>query len=401
MTNPQHRRDPGAETAVMRAAGRTDVGSTREHNEDAFLLADLASGQWASSAIGDSAAFSGSDGMLLMVADGLGGAAAGEIASRMAIDVVREEMQRVWNEGVPEDAARIADAIRRAVIQANASIHTFAQANAEHKGMGTTATVAVLHGDTLYLAQIGDSRAYVVRNGTAEQITKDQSLMQRLIEAGELTPEEAERSERRNIILQALGPEPIVRVDLTHQRVRRGDRLVLCTDGLSGLVRREEIGEVASSGSSLTQICERLITMANEGGGPDNITVVAAEFEGIAFGDVQPGDRIGHAAFPDEDNESASATSPRRLLEHTPVIPHAAYVDRRHTPRVPIAETPPELTVISEQRTAQSANRALALAVGLTLLAALMLFALRHFRENRDAHPAGEPATAVARLPRS
>ncbi len=401
MNEPQQRRDPGAEPAVVRAVGRTDVGSTREHNEDAFLLADLASGQWASSATGDSAAFSGGDGMLLMVADGLGGAAAGEIASRMAIDVVREEMERTWNEGVPADATQIADAIRRAVTQANASIHAFAQANGEHKGMGTTATVAMLHGDTLYLAQIGDSRAYVVRKGTAEQITKDQSLMQRLIEAGELTPEEAERSERRNIILQALGPEPVVRVDLTHQRVRRGDRLVLCTDGLSGLVRREEIGEVASSSDDLSQICERLIGMANEGGGPDNITVVAAEFDGASFGDVQPGDSVGYAAFPGEHDDIAQAVSPRRFFEHTPVIPHAAYVDRPHNRHLPSAEPPPELAVIPEQRIAQSANRALALAVGLTLLAALMLFALRQFREPRDSQPAGEPASAVAQLPRS
>ena len=99
--------------------------------------------------------------------------------------------------------------------------------------MGTTATVAGVLGDTLYLAQVGDSRAYLVRNGVARQITKDQSLMQKLIEAGELTEEEAEQSERRNIILQALGPEPTIKVDLTHQSVRRGDTLVLCSDGLS------------------------------------------------------------------------------------------------------------------------------------------------------------------------
>ncbi len=384
----------------MRAAGRTDVGSTREHNEDSFLLVDLATGQWASSATGESAAFSGSDGMLLMVADGLGGAAAGEIASRMAIDVVREEMQRTWDDGVPEESVHIADAMRHAVTQANASIHAFAQANVEHKGMGTTATVAVLHGDMLYLAQIGDSRAYIVRNGVAEQITKDQSLMQRLIEAGELTAEEAERSERRNIILQALGPEPVVRTDLTHQRVRRGDRLVLCTDGLSGLVRREEIGEVASTGDDLPLICERLVAIANGGGGPDNITVVVAEFTGAAFDEVQAGDRVGHAEFPGngEQDESVPLMSPRRF-EHTPVVPHPAFVDRHSQSGGTNSATPAYVAAMPETRSTAGANRALALAVGLTLLAALMLFALRHFRENRDSHPAGEPATSVARLP--
>jgi protein phosphatase len=103
--------------------------------------------------------------------------------------------------------------------------------------MGTTLTAAALLGDTLFLAQVGDSRAYLIRNGSAQQLTKDQSLMQRLLDAGEITPEQAETSARRNIILQALGPEPSVKVDITHQPVRRGDLLLLCSDGLSGQVR--------------------------------------------------------------------------------------------------------------------------------------------------------------------
>ena len=110
--------------------------------------------------------------------------------------------------------------------------------------MGTTATVAGVLGDTVYLAQVGDSRAYLVRGGIAAQITKDQSLMQKLVEAGELTQEEAEQSERRNIILQALGPEPNIKVDLTAQQLRRGDALVLCSDGLSGQVKPEEIASI-------------------------------------------------------------------------------------------------------------------------------------------------------------
>src|SRR6186997_1279296 len=112
--------------------------------------------------------------------------------------------------------------------------------------MGTTATIAGVLADTLYLAQVGDSRAYLVRKGSAQQITKDQSLMQKLIEAGELTEEEAAQSERRNIILQALGPEATVKVDLTYQRIRRGDVLLLCSDGLSGQITKNDIVEAAS-----------------------------------------------------------------------------------------------------------------------------------------------------------
>ena len=134
--------------------------------------------------------------------------------------------------------------------------------NPDHRGLGTTATIAGLLGDRLYLVQVGDSRAYIVRGGVAQQITKDQSLMQRLIEAGELTPEEAEHSERRNIILQALGPEPTVKIDLTHQHVRRGDRLVLCTDGLSGQVRKDEIARVVAQESDLATAGQALIDRA-------------------------------------------------------------------------------------------------------------------------------------------
>jgi protein phosphatase len=146
--------------------------------------------------------------------------------------------------------------------------------------MGTTATIAGFLAGTLYIAQVGDSRGYLVRDGVATQITKDQSLMQKLVEAGEMTVEEAEVSERRNIILQALGPEPAIKVDLTSQQVKRGDVLILCSDGLSGQVRGPEIAEVVNTEPDLVQVCKKLIDLANEAGGPDNITVVAARFEG-------------------------------------------------------------------------------------------------------------------------
>src|SRR5204863_7999097 len=149
--------------------------------------------------------------------------------------------------------------IKRATAAANQQIHAFAASHTEYRGMGTTATVAGLLGDMLYVAQVGDSRAYLVRDGVARQITKDQSLMQKLIEAGELTEEEAEHSERRNIILQALGPEANIKVDLTQQIVRSGDALVLCSDGLSGQVTKDDIGTVVTEEKDLMTACKRLI----------------------------------------------------------------------------------------------------------------------------------------------
>jgi protein phosphatase len=177
--------------------------------------------------------------------------------------------------------------------------------------MGTTATVAGVLGSDLYLAQVGDSRAYLVRNGVTTQITKDQSLMQRLVDAGELTEEEAEQSERKNIILQALGPDPRVKVDLTWQPLCRGDLLLLCSDGLSGQVKKEEIGELAGRVSDLSELCASLITLANERGGPDNITAVAARFTGEGL-DEPPtnGGSVGHQVYPLTGEESTTEPVP-------------------------------------------------------------------------------------------
>jgi len=184
--------------------------------------------------------------------------------------------------------------------------------------MGTTATIACLLGDTLYLAQVGDSRAYLVRDGVAIQITKDQSLMQKLIEAGEITVEEAEMSDRRNIILQALGPEPHVKIDLTHQRVRRDDALVLCSDGLSGLVKPEQIAQAVAEEANPELAAERLVDLANASGGPDNITVVIARFDGTGLESAAPVDEVGHRVFDSPDLMTPTSTPPIVRIESIP-----------------------------------------------------------------------------------
>src|SRR4029453_16061554 len=253
--------------------GKTVLGPTREHNEDTFLVADLSTGN-ASLHPEVRLHEVGPRGSLFMVADGMGGAAAGELASAMAADLIYRHLSTVW--AADEDASpeRFAFRMKEAVELANKQIYGYAREHPEVRGMGTTVTAAGVNGQDLYLAQIGDSRAYLVRNGESIQLTKDQSLMQRLVDAGELTEEEAEQSERRNIILQALGPDPRVKVDVTHQTLRRGDTLVICSDGLSSQVRREEIGELIETSNGLADLCDALIDLANGRGGPDNITVV-------------------------------------------------------------------------------------------------------------------------------
>jgi protein phosphatase len=193
--------------------------------------------------------------------------------------------------------------MREAVELANQQIYSYAREHPEVRGMRTTVTAAGVNGNDLYLAQIGDSRAYLIRKGQAIQLTKDQSLMQRLVDAGELTEEEAEQSERRNIILQALGPDPRVKVDLTHQTLRRDDTLVLCSDGLSGLVRREEISAMVAEHAELSDLCAALIELANERGGPDNITVVAAHFEGDGLPEPSEAEGVGYSVYHLPDSE--------------------------------------------------------------------------------------------------
>lgn len=292
---------PGTVLVTVRA--RTDLGKTRDHNEDAFLVADLTARSTDITSGGTHPV--GERGTLFLVADGMGGAAAGELASSMAADLIFRHLIELWNAETDLSADRFAQHLRAAVERANERIHLYSKEHPDVRGMGTTVTVAgVLHG-SLYLAQVGDSRGYLVRDGAATQLTKDQSLMQRLVDAGEMTEEEAELSERRNIILQALGPDARIRVDLTWQDLRRGDTLVICSDGLSGQVKREEIGQLVRELPDLDALCSRLITMANERGGPDNITVVAVRFEGDGLPAPEKSDEeVGYHAFPSDDIES-------------------------------------------------------------------------------------------------
>ena len=289
--------------------GKTDLGLTRDHNEDTFLVADLSTGH-ASLHPDVRNPEVGPRGSLFMVADGMGGAAAGELASAMAAQVIYQHLATAWAQDPEVSAARFAFRMKEAVELANQRIYGYAREHPDVRGMGTTVTAAGVFGDELYLTQIGDSRGYLVRNGEAFQLTKDQSLTQRLVDAGELTEEEAEHSERRNIILQALGPDPRVKVDLSRQRLRRGDILILCSDGLSGVVRREEFAQMASGSPDLPTLCSALIDLANERGGPDNVTVVAAKFEGEGLSAVDGADGAGYQVYHIPDAEHTDPEPP-------------------------------------------------------------------------------------------
>jgi protein phosphatase len=318
--------NPPIGKVLVTVRARTDLGKTRDHNEDAFLVADLTSRT--TDITVDGAHAVGERGTLFLVADGMGGAAAGELASSMAADLIFRHLIESWNSETDLSADRFTAHLRDAVERANERIHQYSKDHPDVRGMGTTVTVAGVLLGSLYLAQVGDSRGYLVRKGVATQLTKDQSLMQRLVDAGELTEEEAEHSERRNIILQALGPDARIRVDLTWQDLRRGDTLVICSDGLSGQVKREEIGQLVLEEPDLDRLCSRLIALANERGGPDNITLVAVRFEGDGLAAEGDDSVVGYHTIITDPNDTGE-------------IPALMPPVREPTSELPVPQPPP------------------------------------------------------------
>jgi protein phosphatase len=297
----------------VRMFARTDVGQVREHNEDNFIVANLAKRVRGLREENRCPLVEG-DGLLLGVCDGMGGAAAGEIASQLAVDIIYDHFV---GSGPLTDQNALARRLVEAIEQAGARIFQEARADRTRRGMGTTATIAGLRDGRLFVGQVGDSRAYLLRSGKLVQLTRDQSLVNQLIEAGQLTEEEAETFEHNNIILQALGTAETVQVDLTYVDLRAGDVLMLCSDGLSGMIRSEEIHEVLSRVEDPLEACRELTDRANTAGGHDNITVLVARF-GEGLRPPEPGDTFGYQkyALPEVAVPSRDSSSGRRRGEY-------------------------------------------------------------------------------------
>ncbi len=259
--------------------GKTDVGLVREHNEDNFLIADVSAGFRTNDPSDLLSLPLGEKGALFLVCDGMGGAAAGEVASQMAVDSISGSMAA--SEPLARD--RFARLLRRSIEDANDKIYAQSRDNQSERGMGTTCTAAALVDGTLVVGQIGDSRCYVLRSGRLAQVTKDQSLAWQLIEAGAMTAEEAKAFEHANIILQALGVQERVEVVLSRVDLRRGDVVLLSSDGLHGPVSDEEMAAILTQEPDIHRACERLISGALAREGPDNVTVVLARFDGTAL----------------------------------------------------------------------------------------------------------------------
>ena len=306
----------------MLVAGRTDVGLIREHNEDNFLIVDLGDGAAPAPASAPAAEVParelrpGERGALVIVCDGMGGAAAGEVASSMAIDTVsslmRAEQPPAGTLVDPAADARTAFArrLRAAAWEANRRIHDASVRDEARAGMGTTMTSLGVVGGDLVMAQVGDSRAYVLRDHKLVQMTRDQSLVNQLLETGQINEEQARMFEHSNVILQALGVQPEVEVLLSTVALRRGDRVVVCTDGLTGVVADDELLAVLDGTPDVDEASRKLVEMARAAGGPDNITVVAAAFDGDALPAPGPGDALAYKRWYLDEAEPPPAPPP-------------------------------------------------------------------------------------------
>jgi PPM family protein phosphatase len=275
-------------------AAATDVGRMRKNNEDSYL----------------------SSKPVAAVADGMGGHSAGEVASAIAI----EELAALRDRGPWENETAATDDLKQAILRANRRIREMAASDRKLNGMGTTLVALLEDGDMVHVANVGDSRGYLLRQGELSQVTVDHSLVQELVDDGRLSPEDAERHPQRSVITRALGIDPEVEFDLFTYKLQVGDRLLLCSDGLSDVVEPTQIRKVLLRVRSAQRAARELVTVANEQGGPDNITVIvvdavdeataqAMEEGGDTTGDLAVGSATG--ALPVVDGDGAGGRSGR------------------------------------------------------------------------------------------
>lgn len=248
-------------------AGRTEVGCVRKHNEDNFLLEpDLG---------------------LFVVADGLGGHAAGEVASRIVVDKISEfigntaERDRTWPVEYEADLSYDGNRLKAALLLADQGIQDDIRTSPERESMGSTVVACLVHDDLVTLVHVGDSRAYLLDPGGIRQVTRDHSWVADQVASGILTPDEARRHPFRNVITQALGNGGDLDVAIQELHVKKMDRILLCSDGLSGMVQDREIWEVVQKAKDMDAAAHALVARAMESGGEDNITVVLVAFDPV------------------------------------------------------------------------------------------------------------------------
>jgi protein phosphatase len=326
-------RPPALEVTVV---GASDIGQVREHNEDHFFVGDL--DRQLAVEVAEPWTAASDRGPLLVVCDGMGGVEGGEVASELATQVMWREMKATPATRDPEVFARL---LRRAVRVANHDVHAMARREPGLRGMGTTLSAAGVVGDRLILATVGDSRAYVLRAGALVQVTHDQSLQSALLAAGHSANEAATAG---GAILQALGVAGDVEPSLSIIELRRGDRVLLCSDGLHGLVGDPALALLLSEPHSVAEAARLLIAAARAAGGSDNITAVVCAVAGDRLVPPAGDDDLPTFREFDPQQEGGSALAP------------TSYVARRLAARIglPTASIPPSIPVTGQHATLRS-----------------------------------------------
>jgi serine/threonine protein phosphatase PrpC len=254
------------EAVQIVSSGLSDVGRVRTNNEDSFRIVEALN--------------------LFILSDGMGGEAHGEVASAMAVDVInkyceaeKEDSGATVLDEVPANVSSRTRRLKSAVAQANFQIFQAAQKNPEQRGMGATITALWLKDTLLSIAHVGDSRAYLLRSGNLQQLTNDHSLVAEQVRRGLITPQQAEESEMQSVLLRALGAHPEVEIDVDEVEIIPRDVLLLCSDGLTRMVTEPEIAGALQAETVPSAAAERLIALANDNGGIDNVTVIVVRFE--------------------------------------------------------------------------------------------------------------------------
>lgn len=269
----------GAIPAALRslqinAAWRSDTGQLRPNNEDTCYVGTITTAGAVAATV-------------LLVADGMGGARAGHEASRLASETIQRELLAQLQQIYPDTDEAWHTLLQKAARAANQRVYTQAQATMTKQGMGTTLTMVVVAGNRAHMAHVGDSRAYLINaNGITVdgspimQLSSDHTLVARLVDIGQLTPEQARTHSHRNMLYRSLGTDPVIEIDISSQPLTIGDMLVLCSDGLTTYVEDAELARMALAAPDPEQVCQHLITLANRRGGNDNISVIVAKIEG-------------------------------------------------------------------------------------------------------------------------
>ena len=239
----------------MKIAARTDKGLVRDNNQDSYAACELEGGA-----------------VLAVVCDGMGGAAEGALASSEAVRAIKERITERYYSGMSDISVR--SLMVSAVESANRYIYDLSLTDEKYEGMGTTVVAALISETFVYIAHAGDSRAYRVSNGNIDQLTRDHSVVQRMLENGEITPEEAVAHPSKHIITRALGVDGEIRIDFCQETLDEDDVLILCSDGLTNYINTDDILELTGDGCYY-KFADRLVNLANQNGGGDNITVIA------------------------------------------------------------------------------------------------------------------------------